>query len=148
METLPSHTNGPHDSSDLDISGEDIVMMEILITADDVAEMEYYLNECPMANMAINNAVAFALRRVLKPDVPVSVTFRKGRPTAKLDDREIHLGREICAWMAKILMGSPVRPLMFRIEIPKSLLPAKRRQLDLLPPSLRHREAERVALGA
>lgn len=98
------------------------VKIRIDITENDIAEMNYHLNECPMSNMAANNAIVFALYRVVKPGRRISVSVRGKHAVAMIERREFALPKEVGLWLAKILMGMDVPPFAMTLRLPEVLV--------------------------
>lgn len=101
------------------------ILVKLDILQSDIDEMDYHLNECPMSNMATDNAVAYALRRILKPGLRIAVSARGGKTIAKIDGREIALADEVAPWLGKILMGINPGPLSTNLRLPEFLVRRK-----------------------
>lgn len=112
------------------------VLVELDIRSEDIAEMEYHLNECPMANLAVDNAVSYALSRVVKPGYRISVSVHGGSAVANIGDRKFPLGTDLSLWLATAMMGYSPVPLKSTLRLPevivRSKVAARRRKLQLL----------------
>lgn len=100
----------------------ELVSVELKIKEQDIAEMEYHLNECPMSNLAKNNAVTYALRRAVRPGLDVSVSVTRGLALAKIGQYRCALGQNITSWLGRVLMGWDMPPFSATIQIPKDVL--------------------------
>ncbi len=82
--------------------------------------MDYHLNECPMSNPAVQNAVAFALRRIVKPELAVAVHVGRDGAKADIGRWRCSLGNDVGNWLGKVLIGFKAQPAKFKILLPKS----------------------------
>lgn len=95
------------------------------ISAKDIVAMDYWLNEAPIADPSRQNAICFALKRLLPEGSEVFLR-------AALDGEEVEavvnnatvlsLSRELSGWWHRVLVGHRAVPVAGHLEIPLDLL--------------------------
>lgn len=128
----------PHHSTD------QLVPITLKINENDIAEMEYHLNECPMSNPALHNAITFALQRLAKPDLDVAVHIVTNDAKAEIGPWTCQLGNDVGLWLGKVLTGCRVGPAKFRVLVPQSAL-RKARQSKIVRNTQFEREPSELA---
>lgn len=93
------------------------------VTEDDIRDMDYYLNECPMGNFGTKNAITVALARILNPEFHVSIVIREGEAHARFGSNQFCLGKDIGAWLESALHGASVKPAAWLVWLPEKLVP-------------------------
>lgn len=110
---------------------QSVTRVTLKIDRSDLRKMDYYLNECPMANPAVQNAVAKRLREIIRSNLEVSVVSDNGRAIAHIGDETIDLGPDIGSWLESVYMGLLAQPKIFEIEIPARLVNSRARAASL-----------------
>jgi len=107
------------------------------IEARDVEAMNFWLNDSPIADPFRQNAICFALQRLLAPGTEVWLSSREdGRVDAVVNHAiSVPLPNRLAAWWHQVLSGRQVQPPASRIELPVDLLAS--------PPSDSTQESDR-----
>lgn len=94
------------------------------ISSKDISSMDYWLNESPMSDPSRQNAICFALRRVLAEDAEILLCERPGGGFEAVvnDCIAIPLPVELAKWWRKVLVGHRAVPVSVLIEVPVDLL--------------------------
>lgn len=110
------------------------------ISAKDIEAMDYWLNEAPMADPSRQNAICFALKRILKEDAELVLRDRApGRVEVVVNGAIVlALPKELADWWRKVLVGHRATALTAAVEIP----------VDLLAPALRFSLLEQARMLA
>lgn len=101
-------------------ASEPLVPVTLRIRQKDISEMDYHLNECPMSNPALQNAVSIALRRIVNPNLDVAVRAGKNGAVADIGRWRCPLGSDVGSWLGKVLIGFKAQPAKFKVLLPKS----------------------------
>ena len=100
--------------------------------------MNYWLNESPMADPFSQNAIAFALKRVLIPGAEVRLDTREtGQVDAVVNGSvAIPLPARFSAWWRGVLTGREAQPVRATVSVPTCLLNPKIRPAREAPDPL------------
>jgi len=95
----------------------------VSVSLDDVEKMlDYY--DSGMSDVSTSNAIALALRRILKPGLQVRVIRDAGggEGVAQIGDQQMALASELVDWLETAERASPVDPISFQIALPNDWL--------------------------
>ena len=97
----------------------------------DIEAMDYWLNEAPMSDPPSQNAIVFALKRMLLPGTSARIVIDAfGNTLVMLDGKLQPLTPALAEWYHAALAGHPVEPLTDWIPLPWDLL-SRRIQAEL-----------------
>jgi len=97
----------------------------------DIEAMDYWLNEAPMSDPPSQNAIVFALKRLLLPGTAVRIVIDAfGNTLVMLDGKLQALTPNLADWYNAAMAGHPVEPLTEYIPLPWDLL-SRRIQSEL-----------------
>ena len=97
------------------------------IESNDISEMDYFCNEAPMVYPAAKNAVAFALQRIIVPELGTAlVTEKKGSAWARIGKNEYWLGTKLGAWLDHAMRGWRMSEVSEIIWLPEDIIPQQR----------------------
>lgn len=89
--------------------------------------MDYWLNEAPMADPSRQNAICFALGKLLREGAEIQIREeRHGRHMEAVVNESIAIAlpEELAVWWRKVLSGHRATPITATLEIPLDLLNA------------------------
>lgn len=132
--TLPKYTLGPRHRragfgqrrqrrAPILFPEEKSLPASLQILEHDIQAMDYWLNDCPMSDPAGQNAVVFALKRVIRPGLAVRVGLEGERAIAMLGPERVDLGRVVGRWLSRALTGGQMEALHVLVRLPKTALP-------------------------
>lgn len=100
------------------------VLMPCRISSKDISAMDYWLNESPMSDPSRQNAICFALKRMLAEDAEILLCDRPGGGYEAVvnDSIALPLPSELAKWWQKVLVGHRAVPVSALIEVPVDLL--------------------------
>lgn len=102
-----------------------VTRVSLRITSADIRKMDYHLNECPISNPAVQNAIAEKLRLLVQASYNVSVTPVRGSAIARIGNESYDLGTEVGKWLESVYMGLIPNPQVFDIELPLKVISKK-----------------------
>jgi len=102
----------------------------------DIEAMDYWLNEAGMSDPCSQNAIAFAIRRIVRPGLSVRIASDPGTNLFQVlvGTEQILLPAEWKDWWTRAIQGGRMEPISAMIRIPTHLLaaPAPRRPSSTL----------------
>lgn len=97
----------------------------------DIEAMDYWLNQAPISDPPSQNAICFALRRLLLPGTNVRVVADStGNANVFLDGKPFALPPELTKWYKNAVAGHQMEPLTDFIPLPWEVL-SRRVQAEL-----------------
>ncbi|MEM1293972.1 MAG: hypothetical protein AAGH89_01315 [Verrucomicrobiota bacterium] len=117
------------------VQGNPVCRVPFHITQADIDQMDYWLNEAGVANPAHENAICYAIQRLVLPGAKVNLRRKSGRMAIELDGMKIDLPEDLASWYEEALMGGPVRPTMSWLDLPRGTLSIEARRLVATRPA-------------
>ena len=99
-----------------------VTAVKLKISGKDIRKMDYHLNESPMSNPAVHNAIAEKLRLLVRANLEVSVLPVRGSAIARIGNETYDLGKTIGRWLEMVYTGLPGRPAEFEVELPLKVI--------------------------
>tara|TARA_R110002096_G_scaffold4501_25_gene21218 strand:- start:19934 stop:20356 length:423 start_codon:yes stop_codon:yes gene_type:complete len=109
--------------------GRPLCHVPIRINQEDIDKMNYWLNEAGVANPASENAICYAIQRLVLPKTKVLLRQKSGKVRVALGPTSIELPSDLASWYREALMGADVSPIRGFLTLPRTLLSSEARKL-------------------
>lgn len=109
--------------------GSPVCSVPLHITQDDIDQMDYWLNEAGVSSPANENAICFAIQRLVLPNTKIALRQSAGKMKVELDQTAMELPEELANWYRRALMGEDVRPVLGWLNLPRRTLSVEARRL-------------------
>ena len=93
------------------------------VSSVDIEAMDYWLNEVGMSDPCAQNAIVFAIRRILRPGLPVRIVSDPGTDAfeALVGTERILLPSAWKNWWTRAIQGARMEPISGVLRIPTHL---------------------------